>query len=204
VRVIGLTGGIASGVTLVAGMFRELGAVVIEADQVSREVVQPGTSTLRKIVEAFGPEVVAPNGTLDRRRLGQIVFDDPSARVRLNALTHPAIRRLIWERIEHIRREDPEALVIVDIPLLLDTAGPETFDLDGVIVITATPELQISRIMKRDGLSREEAQRRLDAQRPVALKAAEADWVIDNTSTVAHTRSQVEALWKQLTESPRS
>jgi dephospho-CoA kinase len=202
--VIGLTGGIASGVTLVAGMFRELGAVVIEADQVSREVVQPGTSTLRKIVEAFGPEVVAPNGTLDRRRLGQIVFDDPSARVRLNALTHPAIRRLIWERIEHIRREDPEALVIVDIPLLLDTAGPETFDLDGVIVITATPELQISRIMKRDGLSREEAQRRLDAQRPVALKAAEADWVIDNTSTVAHTRSQVEALWKQLTESPRS
>ena len=203
-RVIGLTGGIASGVTLVAGMFRELGAVVIEADQVSREVVQPGTSTLRKIVEAFGPEVVAPNGTLDRRRLGQIVFDDPSARVRLNALTHPAIRRLIWERIEHIRREDPEALVIVDIPLLLDTAGPETFDLDGVIVITATPELQISRIMKRDGLSREEAQRRLDAQRPVALKAAEADWVIDNTSTVAHTRSQVEALWKQLTESPRS
>jgi len=204
VRVIGLTGGIASGVTLVAGMFRELGAVVIEADQVSREVVQPGTSTLRKIVEAFGPEVVAPDGTLDRRRLGQIVFDDPSARVRLNALTHPAIRRLIWERIEHIRREDPEALVIVDIPLLLDTAGPETFDLDGVIVITATPELQISRIMKRDGLSREEAQRRLDAQRPVALKAAEADWVIDNTSTVAHTRSQVEALWKQLTESPRS
>jgi len=204
VRVIGLTGGIASGVTLVAGMFRDLGAVVIEADQVSREVAQPGTSTLRKIVEAFGPEVVAPDGTLDRRRLGQIVFDDPSARVRLNALTHPAIRRLIWERIEHIRREDPEALVIVDIPLLLDTAGPETFDLDGVIVITATPELQISRIMKRDGLSREEAQRRLDAQRPVALKAAEADWVIDNTSTVAHTRSQVEALWKQLTESPRS
>ena len=203
-RVIGLTGGIASGVTLVAGMFRDLGAVVIEADQVSREVAQPGTSTLRKIVEAFGPEVVAPNGTLDRRRLGQIVFDDPSARIRLNALTHPAIRRLIWERIEHIRREDPEALVIVDIPLLLDTAGPETFDLDGVIVITATPELQISRIMKRDGLSREEAQRRLDAQRPVALKAAEADWVIDNTSTVAHTRSKVEALWKQLTESPRS
>jgi len=112
VRVIGLTGGIASGVTLVAGMFRELGAVVIEADQVSREVVQPGTSTLRKIVEAFGPEVVAPDGTLDRRRLGQIVFEDPSARVRLNALTHPAIRRRIWERIEHIRLAKLDAGVI--------------------------------------------------------------------------------------------
>ena len=203
-RVIGLTGGIASGVTLVAGMFRELGAVVIEADQVSREVVQPGTSTLRKIVEAFGPEVVAPDGTLDRRRLGQIVFEDPSARVRLNALTHPAIRRRIWERIADVRHDDPEALVIVDIPLLLDTVGPETFDLDGVIVVTATPDLQITRTMKRDGLTREEAQRRVDAQRPVALKAAEADWVVDNTSTVAHTRSQVEALWKQLTEPPRS
>lgn len=201
-RVIGLTGGIASGVTLVAGMLRELGAVVIEADQVSREVVQPGTSTLRKIVEAFGPEVVASDGTLDRRRLGQIVFDDPSARLRLNALTHPAIRRRIWERIEEIRRDDPEALVIVDIPLLLDTSGPETFDLDGVIVVTATADLQISRTMKRDGLSREEARTRLDAQRPVALKAADADWIIDNTGSIDTTRRQVQALWAVLHETP--
>ena len=203
-RVIGLTGGIASGVTLVARIFRDLGAVVIEADEIAREVVEPGTETYHQVVEAFGPEVVRADGTLDRRRLGKVVFEDPSARVRLNALTHPAIRRRIWERIEQIRRDDPEALVIVDIPLLLDTVGPETFDLDGVIVVTATPDLQITRTMKRDGLTREEAQRRVDAQRPVALKAAEADWVIDNTSTVAHTRSQVEALWKQLTEPPRS
>jgi len=204
VRVIGLTGGIASGVTLVARIFRDLGAVVIEADEIAREVVEPGTETYHQVVEAFGPEVVRADGTLDRRRLGKVVFEDPSARVRLNALTHPAIRRRIWERIADVRHDDPEALVIVDIPLLLDTVGPETFDLDGVIVVTATPDLQITRTMKRDGLTREEAQRRVDAQRPVALKAAEADWVIDNTSTVAHTRSQVEALWKQLTEPPRS
>ena len=203
-RVIGLTGGIASGVTLVARIFRDLGAVVIEADEIAREVVEPGTETYHQVVEAFGPEVVRADGTLDRRRLGKVVFEDPSARVRLNALTHPAIRRRIWERIADVRHDDPEALVIVDIPLLLDTVGPETFDLDGVIVVTATPDLQITRTMKRDGLTREEAQRRVDAQRPVALKAAEADWVIDNTSTVAHTRSQVEALWKQLTEPPRS
>jgi len=204
VRVIGLTGGIASGVTLVARIFRDLGAVVIEADEIAREVVEPGTETYHQVVEAFGPEVVRADGTLDRRRLGKVVFEDPSARVRLNALTHPAIRRRIWERIADVRHDDPEALVIVDIPLLLDTAGPETFDLDGVIVVTATPDLQLSRTMKRDGLTWEEAQRRVDAQRPVALKAAEADWVVDNTSTVAHTRSQVEALWKQLTEPPRS
>lgn len=197
-RVIGLTGGIASGVTVVAGMLRELGAVVIEADQVSREIVQPGTSTLRQIAEAFGPEVVAPDGTLDRRRLGQMIFDDPSARVRLNTLTHPAIRRRIWGRIEQIRRDDPEAIVIVDIPLLLDTAGPEVFDLDGVIVVTATPELQISRMMARDGLSPEDARRRVDAQRPAALKAADADWVIDNTATMDETRRQVQALWTDL------
>ncbi len=201
-RVLGVTGGIASGVTLVAGVFRELGAVVIEADQVSREVVAPGTETHRKIVEVFGSEVVAPDGTLDRRRLGEIIFADPGARARLNAMTHPAIRRRIWERLDLVGRQDPAAIVIVDIPLLLDTAGPETFALDGVIVVQATPELQVSRAMKRDGLSREEAQRRMDAQRPAAMKAAEADWVIDNTSSVAHTRSQVEALWEQLTTPP--
>ena len=197
-KVIGLTGGISSGVTLVARMFGELGAVVIEADQVSREVVRPGTDTYRTIVEVFGPGIVGTDGTLDRRRLGQIVFEDPAARARLNVITHPAIRRRIWERIEQIRRDAPDTVVIVDIPLLLDTAGPETFDLDGVIVVTATPELQISRTMQRDGLSREEAQRRLDAQRPVALKAAEADWVIDNSGSVAQTRAQVEALWRDL------
>jgi len=200
VRVIGLTGGIASGVTLVAGMFRDLGAAVIEADQASREVVQPGTETYRAIVAAFGPEIVAPDGTLDRRRLARIIFQDPAARARLNALTHPAIRRRIWERIEQIRREDPDAIVVVDIPLLLDTSAPETFDLDGVIVVRATPELQISRMVARDGLSREEAQRRMNAQRPVALKAADADWVIDNTGSIEDPRRQVHLLWAGLPE----
>ena len=199
-RVIGLTGGIGSGVTLVAGMFKDLGAVVIEADQVSREVVRPGTDTYRTIVEAFGREVLAPDGTLDRRRLGRIVFEDSASRARLNTITHPAIRRRIWQRLEEVRGDDPQAVVIVDIPLLLDTAGPETFDLDGVIVVTATPDLQVSRAMKRDGLTREEAQRRLDAQRPVALKAADADWVIDNTGSIEETRRQVGALWQQFTE----
>jgi dephospho-CoA kinase len=199
-RVIGLTGGIASGVTLVAGMIRDLGARVIEADQVSREVVRPGTEAFRAIVDAFGSEVLAPDGTLDRRRLGRIVFEDSAARARLNAITHPVIRRRIWDALEDVRRTDPEAIVIVDIPLLLDTSGPETFDLEGVIVVRATPELQIGRMMARDALSREEALHRLDAQRPVALKAADADWVIDNTGTIEETRRQVRRLWAGLLE----
>ena len=197
-KVIGLTGGIASGVTLVARILRDLGARLIEADQVSREVVRPGTDAFRAIVDAFGTGVVASDGTLDRQRLGHIIFEDPAARARLNAITHPAIRRRIWDEIEEIRRAAPDATVVVDIPLLLDTAGPETFDLDGVIVVSATPDLQLSRMMARDGLSREEAQRRLDAQRPVALKAADADWVIDNTGTIEETRGQVRRLWDDL------
>jgi len=199
VKVLGITGGICTGVTLVARMFGELGAVVIEADEVSREVVRPGSDTYRAIVDAFGPDVVGPDGALDRRRLGRIIFDDPAARARLNAITHPAIRRRIRERIARIRQQAPEAVVLVDIPLLLDTSGPDTFDLDGVIVVTASPDQQISRAMRRDGLTGEEARRRLAAQRPVALKAAEADWVIDNSGTVAETRAQVQALWRRLT-----
>lgn len=202
-KVIGLTGGIAAGSSLVAGMFRELGAVVIEADRIAREVASPGTDIHRQIVEAFGPEVVLSDGTFDRRRLGSIVFQDPAARRRLNAITHPEIRRQIRRRIrEEVERAAagrPDAVVIVDIPLLLDTAAPEVFDLDGVIVVQATPEQQISRLMARDGLTREEAARRLAAQRPVADKAAEADWVIDNRGSIEETRKQVRALWERLT-----
>jgi len=198
VKVIGITGGIAAGVSVVTRMFRELGAVVIEADQVAREVVAPGTEAYRKIVAAFGPEVVRPDGTLDRRRLAARVFKDPAARRRLNVITHPEIRRRLRARVEQVAAERPDAVVIMDIPLLLDTTGPEAFDLDGVIVVRATPEQQLARLMARDDLSREEAQQRVAAQRPIAEKAAEADWVIDNTGTLEATRRQVEALWGQL------
>jgi dephospho-CoA kinase len=198
VKVIGITGGIASGSSLVAGMFRDLGAVVVEADQVAREAVQPGTEVYRKIVEAFGKDVVLPDGGLDRRRLGAIVFKDPVARRRLNVMTHPEIRRRIQAQVERAAAEQPDAVVIVDVPLLLDTTGPEAFELDGVIVVVATPEQQIERLMARDNLTREEAEQRLAAQRPVAEKAAEADWVIDNTGTVEETRGQVGILWSEL------
>lgn len=197
-RVVGLTGGIASGVSLVAGIFRELGAIVIEADQVSRQVVEPGTDVYLKIVEVFGEGVLQPDGAIDRRRLGAIIFNNASSRRRLNAITHPGIRRRIVEEIEQIRTSSPDAIAIIDVPLLLDTTGPESFDLDGVIVVSAPAQTQLDRLMARDGLPAEEAAKRLAAQRPVEEKAAEADWVIDNSGSVAETRRQVETLWRQL------
>ena len=200
-KVIGLTGGIASGVSLVASMFRELGGAVIEADRIARDVVAPGTRAYRKIIDVFGREVVLPDGSLDRRRLGALVFKDPSARRRLNTITHPEIRRRIAEQVERTAAERPDAVILVDIPLLLDTAGPDAFDLDAVIVVQATPEQQISRLMARDGLTREEAESRLAAQRPIAEKATEADWVIDNSGSIEQTRAQVEALWGTLSGS---
>jgi len=148
--------------------------------------------------DVFGREVVLPDGSLDRRRLGALVFKDPSARRRLNTITHPEIRRRIAEQVERTAAERPDAVILVDIPLLLDTAGPDAFDLDAVIVVQATPEQQIARLMARDGLTREEAESRLAAQRPIAEKVPEADWVIDNTGSIEQTRAQVEALWGTL------
>jgi len=198
-KVIGLTGGIATGVSTVAQMFHELGAIIIEADKIARDVVEPGTQTYRKIVETFGREVLSADGTIDRKRLGQIVFADDAARRRLNRITHSAIRRLIEEEVERLRGSNPDAIVLIDVPLLLDTTGPDTFDMDGVIVVTAAKDAQIERLMRRDTLPEEDAQRRVAAQRPVDEKAEEADWIVRNTGSLEETRRQVASLWRQIT-----
>lgn len=197
-KVIGLTGGIATGVTTVAQMFGELGAVVIEADQVAREVVAPQTEAYKKIVETFGKKVVGRDGTVDRKKLAEIVFRDTVSRRRLNAITHPEIRRRIQEEVEGLRSTNPDAIVVIDIPLLLDTTGPEAFDLEGVAVVSARREQQIERLKRRDKLSQEAAEQRLAAQRPAVEKETEADWVIDNSGTAEDTRRQVELLWQEL------
>ncbi|MGH2425976.1 MAG: dephospho-CoA kinase [bacterium] len=198
-KVIGLTGGIATGVTTVASMFKELGAEIIEADKIAREVVEPGTEPYRKIVETFGRGVLNADGTIDRKKLGQIVFADDTARRRLNRITHTAIRYRIDEEVERIRKSDPDAVVLIDVPLLLDTTGPDTFDMDGVIVVTAGKDAQIERLVRRDTLPEEDAQRRVAAQRPVGEKAEEADWIVRNSGSLEETRRQVTSLWRQLT-----
>jgi dephospho-CoA kinase len=198
VKVIGLTGGIASGKSLVVGIFKELGAQVIDADHVAREVVSPGKPAYNEILEAFGPTMLLPDGTLDRGRLGDLIFRDPAARTRLNAITHKYIRSEIQSAIARLRAAGGSTVAVVDVPLLLDKAPKDSYDFDAVVVVFADPDVQLARLMEREQLSREQAVSRIMAQRPLAEKIPEADWVIDNSGTPEETRRQVEALWEKL------
>lgn len=197
-KVVALTGGIASGKSLVTSMFKSLGATVLSADEIARQVEAPGTEAFQEIVEAFGHHVVRADGSLDRKRLADLIFQDATARARLNAITHPHIRQSLKAEIDRLRAGPDGRVVIVDIPLLLDTAPRDLLPIDGVIVVSVDSDTQITRLMARDGLDWKAALRRLQAQRPLAEKVAEADWVIDNSGTEAQTRPQVEALWERL------
>ena len=158
-----------------------MGAEVIDADAVAREVVEPGTAALREIAEAFGSEIVRPDGTLDRRALADRIFRDAGARARLNAITHPRIRRRMAERVEAVRHARPEALVVLDVPLLLDTAPADAYPLDGIVVVFVDADTQAARLAARDRISLEAARQRLGAQRPLQEKVSQATWVIDNS-----------------------
>lgn len=197
-KVIGLTGGIASGKSLVCGFFRDLGAHVIDADAVAREVVAPGSEALAEIAAAFGSSVLRPDGSLDRRAMADRIFRDPNARLTLNTITHPRIRRRILQEIEQIGARSPEAVVVIDIPLLLDVAPRDAYPLDGIVVVHVDEATQRARLMARDGITEDEARQRLAAQRPLREKVAEATWVIDNSGSPEATRRQVEALWREL------
>jgi dephospho-CoA kinase len=194
-RFVGLTGGIGSGKSTVAAMLRELGAPVIDADALAREVVEPGQPALREIVERFGPEVLTPDGRLDRPRLAAIVFGDPRARADLEAITHPRIAALAAERAqEHARSGAPvvfyEAALLVEHGLHRGMAG--------LVVVASPPELQIARLRARDGLSKEEARARLAAQLPLAEKLAVATHVIDNSRGLDETRERVKQVYAAL------
>ena len=198
-RVIGLTGGIATGKSAVARMFEALGARLIDADRVAREVVLPGTDGLARIVEEFGPTVLAADGTLDRARLKAIVFDDPAKRRRLEAITHPRIVMRIAQRIQEYLAEGDEPIVI-EAALLLETSA--RLPLDAVIVVAAPPEVQLARIEARDALSAEEGRKILAAQMPTAEKVRHAGYVIENGGSLEETRRQVEAVWKRIAGGP--
>lgn len=201
-RVIGLTGGLASGKSTVAAMLRDLGAVVVDADAIVRELQEPGTPVYREIVGAFGHNVVRPDGSLDRSALASRIFADPVARQRLNAITHPRVRERIRQEVADLLARIPAgAIIVLDVPLLLDTAPRDTFPVEGVIVVAIDEATQIARFRARTGLSEEEARGRLRAQRPLREKVGEADWVIDNNGSPEETRRQVEALWRRLTSS---
>lgn len=189
--VLGITGGIASGKSTVAAMFAACGAVVVSADQLARDVVAPGSPTLALLVDAYGPGILAPGGVLDREALARLVFADPPARARLNAMTHPAIARLAEARLAELRR-DKVPLVVYEAALLFE-AGAEK-RVDRVLTVVVDPAVQRQRLAGRDQLGAAEIQARLAAQWPQAEKVARADFVIDNSGTPEETRRQVVAL----------
>ena len=195
---IGLTGGIASGKTVVATRFAELGAVVVDADVLAREVVEPGTDGLAAIAETFGPGVIAADGSLDRPALGAIVFSDPEARLKLNAITHPAVWRRARELFDQAEARDPEAVVVYDVPLLAEAAADRPIRFDRVVVVHAGAETRVARMVDLRGMSEADARGRLGAQAGDAERLALADDVIDSDGTVQHTLEQVDALWDRL------
>jgi len=193
-RLIGLTGGIATGKSTVDGMLTRLGAAVIDADDLAREAVGPGEPTLERVVERFGREVLRPDGSLDRERLGAIVFADAGARHDLESITHPRINELTQERIT-AALSGSARLVVVDIPLLFERAREGMFE--GVLLVYAPADVQVQRLKERNHLDEVAARQRLAAQLAIDEKRARATWVIDNSGDERATQHAVDAWWSE-------
>lgn len=193
-KVIGLTGGIATGKSFVAATLEKMGAVIVDADLLAREVVQPGAPAFNEIVATFGEEIVGSDGTLDRKTLGRIVFADEAARKKLEQITHPAIIKLGEERITR-ERDQGKALVVYVVPLLFE-AGLSS-SMDEVWVVYCDEETQIRRLRERERIGRDEALRKIMAQMPLKEKLEMADVVIDNSGTLEETERKVGELWRE-------
>ncbi|WP_238654746.1 dephospho-CoA kinase [Paenibacillus piscarius] len=194
--IIGLTGGIASGKSTVSALFVREGAALVDADIIAREVMLPGHPVLAAAVQAFGERILRPDGTLDRAGLGEIVFRDPEALQTLNHLTHPAIRKEIKERMNALEQDDPQRLVIVDIPLLYESELDTLFE--QIIVVYVPRRVQLARLMERSGMTLEQAEDRIAAQMDIELKRRRATYVIDNSGGLEATEHQVAALLDRL------
>jgi len=203
-RVVALSGGIGTGKSTVAAMLRARGAVVIDADEIVHRLQAPGAPLLGELAEAFGPEILDAHGALDRKRLAAIVFADPEARRRLNAIVHPKVGLEMARQLDAARRAGAP-LVVLDIPLLFESraagaaGGASALPFEATILVYAPRAVQIARTVARDGCTEAEAEARVAAQMPIDEKRALADHVIDNGGDLADTERQVEALWRKLT-----
>ncbi|MBS1007591.1 dephospho-CoA kinase [Leuconostoc suionicum] len=195
---IGLTGGIATGKSTVSALLRQAGFPIVDADIVAREVVEPGTPTLEKIKLAFGPGII-DNGVLNRRKLGQIVFEDGAQLKKLNDIMQPAISSAMADKINFWRLQNVPILVL-DVPLLFERDYDKNKSVDKTIVVTASEEIQLSRLENRDQLSNMEARNRVKAQLPMSQKIARADYVIDNNGRIEELQEQVAVLIKKIKE----
>jgi dephospho-CoA kinase len=193
-RVVGLTGGIASGKSTVSAMFRALGAQVIDADQVARDVVEPGTPGLEEVARRF-PGVLDASGRLDRAALGERIFADPAERTALEAIVHPRIREEVARRTEAFARAGVQ-VVLYDAALLIENGLHR--GMDGVILVSAPEAVQRARLAARDGLDAAAISARLGAQLPLADKRAHATWVVDNGGSLEETQAQVREIWEEI------
>jgi dephospho-CoA kinase len=193
---VGLTGSIGVGKSFVASVFIKLGCHVLDADQTAREVVMPGTPGLNALTESFGEEILNADGTLDRKRLGALIFADQSKREQLNHILHPFIIARQDEILNAWEAEDPDGIGIVDAALMIESGGYKRFD--KLIVVHCRPEVQLERLMLRDKLSRDEALRRINSQMSQEEKQKFADYLIDTSNGFESTRAQTEAVNQKL------
>ncbi len=193
---VGLTGGIASGKSTVAKMFEDKGAYLIDFDALAHFAEEPEQPGWKAIIEFFGTDILNEDETINRAKLGQIVFADQEKLLRLNSIVHPAVFDLWRRRIEDIREMNPRAIVVSDVPLLIEVSMQHLFDI--VILVYVSPEDQVRRLQERNEYSRKEAESRLDTQMPIEEKIPHADFVIDNKGPRETTRSVVNAVWDEL------
>jgi dephospho-CoA kinase len=193
---VGLTGGIATGKTTVGHMFVQLGCHLIDSDEIAHQLFEPGQDVHAAVIGAFGPNIVASDGSIDRKILGEIVFKDPAARAKLNALVHPAIIRRQQEFLANVARTDPKGVGIVSAALMVEIGTYKNYD--KVIVLSCPPDVQRARLKTRSALSDEQIEQRLAAQMPVEEKVKHGDFVIDTSTDLETTRRQVEAINSKL------
>jgi len=192
---IGLTGGIASGKSVVAQRLAKHGGVHVDADALAREVVAPGTPGLAAIEAQFGRDVIAADGSLNRAALGAVIFTDPEKRTKLNEITHPAVWIQARKRFAAAAAADPTSVVIYDVPLLVEASGDRQMDFDLIVVVHASTETRIQRLIELRGMTREEAMHRLNSQASDAERLAIADVVIDSDGSIDATQQQADELW---------
>jgi len=193
--VIGVTGGVGTGKSTVAKMFKELGAVVLDADALAHEAMEPKRLAWRQIVKRFGERVLNDDQTINRKSVGETVFADPVKRRQLEGILHPQVLRRIKQRLHRWRRQRRVRAVVLDVPLLLEVGAHELVDV--VVVVTAPAAQQRERLARKHGWSEEDIERRKDAQWALSAKEALADYVVDNADGLERTRTQVRQIWKQ-------
>ena len=194
--IVGLTGGIASGKSTVSDILEELGAPLIDFDLIARQVVEPGTHGFEAIVNYFGKQILTENGTLDRKKLSKIIFQDFEKRKKLESFTHPLIYEEFFKQINAIAKKDPDAVIQVSIPLLIELNMQYAFD--NLIIVYVSQKIQVERLAQRDGISIKEAANILKSQLPIDEKVGFANFIINNENTIKETRKQVNKVWRDL------